>query len=70
MQFLSSSVRYFQAAIVSAIALVTIPAQSIAQAIAQANPRLCPAQLQQEVDAIAKSSKLQPSRVGVFVQTF
>ena len=70
MQLLSSSARYFQAAIFSAIALAMIPAQAIAQSIAQSKPqRLCPAQLQQEVDAIAKSARLQPSRVGVFVQT-
>jgi D-alanyl-D-alanine carboxypeptidase/D-alanyl-D-alanine-endopeptidase (penicillin-binding protein 4) len=71
MQLLSSSSRYFQAAIFSAIALVTVPIATIpAQVSAQSDPqRLCPAQLQQEVDKIAKSSRLQPSRVGVFVQT-
>jgi D-alanyl-D-alanine carboxypeptidase/D-alanyl-D-alanine-endopeptidase (penicillin-binding protein 4) len=31
--------------------------------------RLCPAQLQKEVEKVAQSPKLQPSRVGVFVQT-
>ena len=31
--------------------------------------RLCPAQLQKEVEKVAQLPKLQPSRVGVFVQT-
>ncbi len=31
--------------------------------------RVCPAQLQKEVEKVAQSPKLQPSRVGVFVQT-
>jgi serine-type D-Ala-D-Ala carboxypeptidase/endopeptidase (penicillin-binding protein 4) len=31
--------------------------------------RLCPAQLQKEVEKVAQSPKLKPSRVGVFVQT-
>ena len=50
------------------IALVLI---SLITAIpAQANSdRLCPAQLQKEVEKVAQSPKLQPSRVGVFVQT-
>lgn len=30
---------------------------------------VCPAQLQKEVERVAQSPKLQPSRVGVFVQT-
>jgi D-alanyl-D-alanine carboxypeptidase/D-alanyl-D-alanine-endopeptidase (penicillin-binding protein 4) len=42
--------------------IATLPAQA-------QSDRLCPAQLQQEVEKIAKSPKLQPSRVGVFVQT-
>lgn len=37
---------------------------------AQANSdHVCPAQLQKEVEKVSKSSKLLPSRVGVFVQT-
>lgn len=37
---------------------------------AQANSdRVCPAQLQQEVEKVAQSPKLQASRLGVFVQT-
>ncbi len=42
----------------------------IATLPAQANSdRLCPAQLQKEVEKVAQSPKLQASRVGVFVQT-
>jgi D-alanyl-D-alanine carboxypeptidase/D-alanyl-D-alanine-endopeptidase (penicillin-binding protein 4) len=50
------------------IALVVI---SLITALpAQANSeRLCPAQLQKEVEKVAQSPKLQASRVGVFVQT-
>lgn len=33
------------------------------------NSRLCPAQLQKEVEKVAQSPKLQASRVGVYVQT-
>ncbi|WP_190303452.1 D-alanyl-D-alanine carboxypeptidase/D-alanyl-D-alanine-endopeptidase [Pseudanabaena sp. UWO311] len=33
------------------------------------NDHVCPAQLQKEVERVAQSPKLQPSRVGVFVQT-
>lgn len=33
------------------------------------NARLCPSQFQEEVNKIAQSPKLKPSRVGVFVQT-
>jgi len=50
------------------IALVVI---SLITALpAQANSdRLCPAQLQKEVEKVAQSPKLKASRVGVFVQT-
>ena len=52
---------------VIAISLVSaLPAQAISD---RPTDRLCPAQLQQEVEKIAKSPKLQASRVGVFVQT-
>jgi serine-type D-Ala-D-Ala carboxypeptidase/endopeptidase (penicillin-binding protein 4) len=45
------------------ISLITaIPAQA-------KSDRLCPSQLQKEVEKVAQSPKLQPSRVGVFVQT-
>ena len=45
---------------VSLIATLPLQAQS---------DRLCPAQLQQEVEKIAQSPKLQAARVGVFMQT-
>ena len=45
------------------ISLITaIPAQAHSD-------HVCPAQLQKEVERVAQSPKLQPSRVGVFVQT-
>ena len=52
---------------VIAISLVSaLPAQAISD---RPTDRLCPAQLQSEVEKIAKSPKLQSARVGVFVQT-
>ena len=42
--------------------IATFPAQA-------QSGRLCPAQLQQEVEKIAQSPKLQAARVGVFMQT-
>jgi len=56
-----------------AIALVTTPLSTLpanAQINSQSAPnRICPAQLQQEVEKIAQAPRLKPSRVGVFVQT-
>lgn len=53
--------------VISLVSATPIPATPIPT---QTNSdRLCPAQLQKEVEKVAKSPKLQASRVGVFVQT-
>ncbi len=50
------------------ITLVVISLITAAPAQANSN-RLCPAQLQREVEKVAQSPKLKAARVGVFVQT-
>lgn len=69
--------RNFQDSLFLAIALAiplitTLPVPVNAQLNVNAQPdpeRICPAQLQQEVEKIAQVPRLQPSRVGVFIQT-
>jgi D-alanyl-D-alanine carboxypeptidase/D-alanyl-D-alanine-endopeptidase (penicillin-binding protein 4) len=50
---------------------ITLVVISLITAVpAQANSnRVCPAQLQKEVEKVAQSPKLKPARVGVYVQT-
>jgi len=50
------------------IALAAISLIAALPVQATSNP-ICPAQLQQEVEKIVRSPKLNPSRIGVFVQT-
>lgn len=53
---------FTEIALVAISLITTLPAQANSD-------RLCPAQLQKEVEKVAQSPKLKASRVGVFVQT-
>ena len=59
---------YISKVIAQAIAFSTF-SLSITPAVHAVHQRICPAQLQQEVQKIAQSSDLRASRIGVFVKT-
>ncbi|ELS30920.1 D-alanyl-D-alanine carboxypeptidase/D-alanyl-D-alanine-endopeptidase [Pseudanabaena biceps PCC 7429] len=60
--FLMKNSLFAEIALILSSLIVVIPAQA-------QSDRLCPAQMQKEVEKIAQSPKLNHSRIGVFIQT-